>query len=134
MPKKRYILQWIILSVLIILLGACKAHIGGTQGGGRYELKRSLTMPNYWEVVVEGEVRHVYNAVLSGIKDLGLNIQVSKVDSLSGVVEGSFSDKKRYNIKLSYESPGRTLMRINAGLTGEKNLSVHLFRAIEKHF
>lgn len=133
MSSRRYVFLWIMLIVFSVYMGACKATVGGSKGGGNYELKRSLTMPNSWEVIVKDEIRPVYNAVISGINDLGLKIRASKVDGLSGMVEGVFADNKSFNITLSYESPAITLIRIKTGLTGDKNLSVQLFRAIEKY-
>ncbi len=134
MLKWRNVILCGILSALLICLVACQATVSGSKGGDRYELKRSKMMPNYWEVNVNKDVKPAYNAVLAGLKDLGLRISISKVDRLSGIVEGSFADGKKFKITLAFESQGVTLMRIKAGLTGSKTLSVSLFQSIEKYF
>ena len=118
---------------LVLWLSACQATVQGSKGKGGYELRRSLIMPNYWEVVLNGDVNKIYNAVLEGVKDLDLKLYSKKVDSLSAIVDGFFADATEYSVRLSYESPSVTLMRIKAGITGDRTLSVQLFQAIEKH-
>jgi len=134
MIKGRYAFFTVTFSILVLYLTACQATVGGSGGKNFYKLKRSLTMPHYWEVMVYKSIKPIYGAVLAGIKDLGLNTNQSKVDELSGIVEGAFSNDTRFKIKLSYESPNVTLMRIGVGLTGNKHLSVKLFEAVEKRF
>ena len=123
----------IAISAIVISLTACTAMVGGSKGGSRYELKRSLIMPNYWETTLSKDVKPVYDAVIAGIKDLGLRVSTRNADRLSALVEGSFADGTEFKIRLSYEGPDTTLILINAGLTGSKSRSVQLFRAIEKH-
>ena len=134
MIKRRNTFFTFILFVLVLCLTACQATVGGSGGKSYYILKRSLTMPHYWEVMVHKGIKSMYDAVLAGIGDLGLDKHQSKVDELSGVVAGTFSDMTRFKIILSFESTSVTLMRIGVGVTGNKQLSVKLFEAIEKHF
>ena len=130
--KGRY-LSLFGLIIIALYLTACQATVQGSKVKGSYELKRSIIMPNFWEVMLNGDVNNVYNAVLQGVKDLDLKIYSKKVDSLSAVVDGFYADATEYSIKLSYESPSVTMMRIKSGLTGNKTLSIQLFQAIEKH-
>ena len=131
--KRKQFYMGLLLSMLILCLSACQATVGGTKGGERYELKRSITMPSRWEVVIRQDVKSVHDAAVAGIKDLGLNIMTSRVDKLSGMVRGTFADNKSFEIKLSYEAMDITLMGIKVGLTGDKILSVKLFQAVEAH-
>ncbi len=130
---KQFILG-VILSLFIIFLMACQATVGGSKTGEKYKLKRNLTMPNYWETIIHKDVKPVYDAVLAGLGDLGLKVSTSKVDRLSGFVEGFFADGSEFRIRISYEGPETTVLLIKAGFTGSKTRSTHIFRAIEKHF
>jgi hypothetical protein len=121
----------LLLAILVIFLSACQATVGGNKAGERYELKRSITTPSRWEVVLRKDVKSVYEASLEGVKNLGLAVSVSRVDILSGMIRGSFADNKDFEIKISYQSQEITLMGIKIGLTGDKVLSVKLFQAIE---
>jgi len=134
MIKGKYAFFTVILFTLVLYLTACQTTVGGSGGKNFYKLKRSLTMPQYWEVMIQKGIKPIYGAVLAGIEDLGLKTNQNKVDELSGIVEGVFSDDTKFKIKLSYESPSVTLMRIRVGLTGNKHLAVRLFEAIEKRF
>ena len=124
----------IILGLAVLYLGACKATVRGIKGEESYQLNRSITKPNYWETVINKDVRPVYSAALAGVKDMGLDIITSKVDSLSGVIEGFYADKTEYRIIISYQTPENTLIQINTGLTGSKSRTLQLFHAIEKRF
>ncbi|MBN2060221.1 MAG: DUF3568 family protein [Deltaproteobacteria bacterium] len=130
--RRRFFLTSLIF-IMILCLTACQATIQGSTGKGSYELKRSITMPNFWEVLIDGDVNNVYDAALKGVNDMGLKIYSRKMDSLSAIVEGSFADETEYSVRISYDSPSRTMMRIKAGHTGNKTLSLQLFQAIEKH-
>ena len=129
--KKMFMIGLIFF--LALWLTACQATVQRSKRKGVYELKRSLIMPNYWEVMLSGDVSKIYNAVLEGVKDLHLRVYSKKVDSLSAIVDGFYPDATEYSVKLSYESPSVTLMRIKAGITGDRTLSVQLFQTIEKH-
>ena len=131
--KRKQLYIVFLPAILFLCLSACQATVGGTKGGERHELKRSITMPNRWEVIIRQDVKSVHDAAVAGVKDLGLNITTSRVDRLSGMVRGSFADNKDFEIKLSYEAQGITLMGIKVGLIGDKILSVKLFQSIEKH-
>lgn len=130
---RRDVTLGIVIFMIFISLTACTATVGGSKVGSRYELKRSLTMPNYWETILSEDVKPVYDAVIAGIKDLGLRVATNNVDRLSALVEGNFADGTEFKIRLSYEGLDQTLILINAGLTGSRSRSVQLFRAIEKH-
>ena len=123
----------LLFAILVMCLSACQATVGGTKGGERFELKRSITMPGRWEVMLRKDVKSVYDASLAGVKDLGLAVTVSRVDRLSGMIRGSFADNKDFEIKLSYKSQEATLMGIKVGITGDKVLSVKLFQAVERN-
>ena len=110
------LLKLFFLIPIIISFSAClTTTVGGSGGGEQYTLKRSLTMPNYWETVVNKDVKPVYDAVLAGVKDL------------------VFADSSDFKIRLSYEAPQKTLLLINTGLTGDRYRSVQLFQSIEKN-
>lgn len=134
MIKIRYTFSTTILFMLVLNLTSCQATVRGSGGKEFYKLKRSLAMPQYWEVMVHKGVKPVYDAALMGIEELGLSGHESKVDELSGIIEGNFSGNTKFNIMISYESPSVTLMRIRVGVTGNKHLVVRLFKEIEKHF
>ena len=122
----------IVIFMIFLSLTACTAMVGSSKGGSRYELKRSLTMPNFWETILPKDVKPVHDAVIEGVNDLGLKVAIDNVDRLSALVEGLFADGTEFKIRLSYEGPGKTRILINAGLTGSKSRSIQLFRAIEK--
>ncbi len=133
MFKRGGVLLWVVLFTVVISLGACKGTMVGGQGGGGYELKRSLTAPNYWETSVTGDIANIHDAVLTGIKDLGLGINEDKFDRLSGITEGAFADNTGFTIKLSRDAEGSVLIQIKVGLTGNKDRSIQLFQAITAH-
>ena len=118
---------------LVLWLTACQAIVQRSKGEGGYELKRSLIMPNYWEVTLNENVSKLYDAVLEGFKDLNVKVYSKQVDSLSAIVEGFSADATEYSVRLSYESQSVTLIRLKAGITGDRTLSVQFFQAIEKH-
>ena len=134
MIKIRNTFFTVILFILILCLIACQATVRGSGGKEYYKLKRSLTMPQYWEVMVHKGIKPLYDAALLGIEDLGLNKNQSRVDELSGIIEGVFSDNTKFKIMISYESPSVSLMRMGVGVTGNKHPAVRLFEAIEVHF
>lgn len=133
MIRKSEALFLLFMLIPAVFLAACQATVGGSKTGQTYKLNRSVIMPNYWETVVSKDVEPVYNAVLAGIRDLGLHKTTSKVDRLSGRVEGFFADGTIFKIRISYEEPGMTRLLITAGMTGSKKRTLQLFRAIEKH-
>ena len=128
-----YPIGGIVLFVLALSLISCQTAVNRSTGEGRYSLKRSTTMPNHWEVLVNGNVENVYKAVLKGIKDLGLRTYENRADSLSAVVTGSFADTTEYTIRLSYEAQDVTRMLIRVGYTGDKDRTVEIFKAVEKY-
>ena len=132
--NKRCILFWISLLAGIIALAACKGTTVRVGGEERYELKRSMTAPNYWEATVQGDIESVHTAVLAGIEELGLNVKGDNYDKLSGLTTGVFADNASFTVKLSSKVEGTVLVRIKAGLTGNKDRSVQLFQAIAGHF
>lgn len=134
MFKRDYVLLWVILFAVVVSLGACKGTMVGGQGGGSYELKRSLTAPNYWEASVQGDIENIHTAVLAGIEALGLGISEDKFDKLSGMTEGAFADNTGFKVKLSRDAEGAVLIQIKVGLTGNKDRSIQLFQAIAAHF
>ena len=132
--KKGCVLFWIGLFACIISLGACKGAMVNMGGGEGYELKRSMTAPNYWEATVQGDIESVHTAVLAGIEELGLSVKGDNYDKLSGLTTGVFADNSSFTVKLSSKVEGTILVRIKAGLTGNKDRSVQLFQAIAGHF
>jgi hypothetical protein len=133
MMRRKEVLLLVSLFLPVVFLFACQATVSGSKTGQTYTLNRSVTKPYYWETVISKDVKPVYNAVLAGIKDLGLIKRTSKVDRLSGLVEGTFADGTDFRIRISYEAPDRTKVLITAGFTGNKTRSLQIFRAIEKH-
>lgn len=135
MTMKRFFFLITISLFPAFLFSSClTARVGGSKGIERYELRRSLTMPNHWETVVKRDVKAVYDAAVAGSRDLGLNTRNQKVDALSGIIEGLFADGTDFRIILSYEAPERTAVLIKVGLTGDKNRSLQLFKSMEKNF
>ncbi len=134
MFKGRYLFLSVIIFLIAIGLLACQVMVEGTKSRGHYEFKRSFTSPSYWEVMIEEDVETLYNAVLAGITDLGLQTRSSGLDRFSGAVEGTYPDKTAFKVKLSYKSPELTRMMVRVGAIMNKNLAVQLFKAIEKHF
>lgn len=134
MFKGRYLFLGVVIILIAIGLLACQVMVEGSKSRGHYEFKRSFTSPGYWEVMIEDDVETLYNAVLAGIKDLGLQTGSSGVDRFSGAVEGTYPDKTTFKVKLSYKSPELTRIRVRVGSLRNKNQAVQLFKAIEKHF
>jgi len=134
MLKRGVVFLWISLFAVIMSLAACKGTVVKTQDQGRYELKRSMTAPNYWETSVKGDIETIHTAVLAGIGDLGLTVTGDNYDKLSGIVEGTFADNANFTVKLAREADGTIQIRIKVGLTGNKDRSVQLFQAISAHF
>jgi hypothetical protein len=132
--KRGYVFLWVVLLFAgVVFLAACKGTMGGRQGEGRYEPKRSLKAPNYYEVSVQGEIANIHTAVLAGIKDLGLGVEEDNFDMLSGMTKGAFADNTGFTIKLSRDAEGTVLIQIKVGLTGNKDRSIQLFDAISAH-
>ncbi|MBN1847427.1 MAG: DUF3568 family protein [Deltaproteobacteria bacterium] len=134
MPKRGSIILLIGLLAAIVSLAACKGTVVNTQGQVPYELKRSMTAPNYWETFVNGDIETIHSAILAGIGDLGLTVKEDTYDKVSGIVEGSFADNSNFTVKLAREADGTIQIRIKVGLTGNKDRSVQLFQAMSTHF
>jgi hypothetical protein len=134
MLKKGCVLLWVGLFAIIFFLAACKPAVVNTPGQGPYELKRSMTAPNYWETSVQGDIENIHNAALAGTKDLGLIVSENSYDMVSGIIEGTFADNSGFTIKLAREADGTIRVRIKAGVTGNKDRAVQIFQAISSHF
>jgi len=134
MFKKRHLFLSVVIFLIAIGLLSCQVMVEGSKSRGHYEFKRSFISPGYWEVMIEDDVETLYDAVLAGIKDLGLQVGKSGLDRFSGAVEGTYPDKTTFKVKLSYKSPEFTRMMVRIGSVRNKNQAVQLFKAIEKHF
>jgi hypothetical protein len=134
MFKVKHLFLNSILFLLAFSLLACQVMVQGSKSRGHYEFKRSLTSLGYWEVMIEDDVQTLYNAVLAGVKELGLQVASSKIDRFSGAVEGTYPDNTTFTVKLSYKSPELTRMMVRVGSLRNKNQAVQLFQAIEKQF
>ena len=134
MFKKGFVFLWVCLFAVVIGFWGCKGTMVGGQGGGSYELKRSMTAPNYMEASVKGDIENIHTAVLAGIADLGLIVKEDSYDKVSEIVEGTFADNDSFIIKLAHQADGTIQIRIRVGLTGNKDRSVQIFQAISGHF
>ena len=130
---KRIIVLTNISIFLVMGFSACSTKIRGTNTQASYNLRRSVTAPNYWEVKVEGTARKVFDAALKATKDLSLSVLQQNSDQLTGVIKGYFADGTRFGIKIDHDSPGITQLQITAGRTGDKTLVLQIFKTIEKH-
>jgi hypothetical protein len=96
MFKRRYLCIIFILFLFATSFMACQVMVQGSKSRSHYEFKRSFTSPGYWEVMIEDDVETLYNAVLAGINDLGLQVGSSGIDRFSGAVEGTYPDNTTF--------------------------------------
>jgi len=94
-----------------------------------YTLKRNL---NAWETVLAVPIEKVHKATLSGLSDLSLKPITSRVDKLTGLVDGTMADGSDFEIRLEAMGDSVTRLQVRCGMLGDGVRSAHLFRAIEK--
>lgn len=112
-----------------IALIPCLGCVASPSGGkAAYTLRRHL---NAWETTVAVPIEKVHRAAVAGLSDLGLKPVTSRVDKLSGLVDGSLADGTAFEVRLEAVGDAQTVIRVRSGLLGDRVRSTQLFRAIE---
>lgn len=121
----RSLLAMAVALALIPAVGCVTSH---SSSKAAYTLRRHL---NAWETTVAVPIEKVHRAAVAGLSDLGLRPVTSRVDKLSGLVDGSMADGTAFEVRLEAAGDAQTTIRVRSGLLGDRERSTQLFRAIE---
>jgi len=124
----RVVLAFGALLVTAFAAGCTTWHTGTAS---TYTLKRSL---NSWETTVALPIEKAHKATVAGLNDLGLKPVTSRVDKLTGIADGFLADGTDFEVRLESRGDTVTRVRVRCGMLGDRERSIQLFRAIEKHF
>lgn len=125
--------------VVLLVVGGCQMGVYHRTDRGVLQVKPRipLVIPlNRWETTLEGSIREVHKAILSGLKDLKIAPITNRVDTVSGYLDGLFSDGKDLDIRMTEVGDGLTKVSIRCGLgasKGDRERAMRVFRAIEPH-
>ena len=118
---------------LVVCSTGCQTVAYQSSERGAYRLARTFPY-NTWETLVKKPIAETHKAVERGLEDLEIKPITSQVDKIAGTVDALFADHMDLEITLEAVSAELTRVRIRCGLHGDRERSVRLFEAIEKHF
>ncbi len=101
------------------------------QSGGKtvYTLKRHV---NTWETVLAVPIDKAHKATVQGLGDLAIKPITSRVDRITGLVDGVLADGTDFEVRLEALGDEVTRIRLRCGMMGDRQRSAQLFRAIEE--
>lgn len=121
----RFVLAMAGVLALILGAGCVTSH---STGKATYALRRHL---NAWETTVAVPITKAHKATVAGLADLEIKPLTSRVDKLTGLVDGSLADATSFEVRLEATGDAQTRIRIRCGMLGDREQAVHVFRAIE---
>jgi len=126
----RTLLKAVGIAAIPFLAAGCRTTLWSEEKQTIYRLERHL---NAWQVLVQDSVANVHKAALAGLKDLKIEPITNRVDKVSGLIDGMFSDNMDFEIRLEALAPRLTRVRIKCGMFGNEARAKLLFQAMQKH-
>lgn len=127
MSTRRFCLG--VLAALVVAAVGCskedlplrETRVGPNAVYVNYQLRKTYSKP----------IDETFSAALAGLKALEIVIVEQKHDKLRGDIKAVLADGTNVDLKLKSVDKG-TYMTIQAGLLGDKNISVNVMRAIDR--
>ena len=123
--------RWFSLAVLLpLLMGRAPLVFfgaGTAAGVAGYKYYKGALI-----VVYEAPCADTWEASLTALENMMINVDRSSHDLTQGKISGTRSDKKPVSISLEYKSAQKTEVEIRVGILGDKEISMAIKEEIRK--
>lgn len=85
------------------------------------------------EAITDQTVKHVHEASVKTMRDMGMLITTKRVDLTSSEVVGYTADDKKVKIKATFEQADQTKVSIRVGVFGDKARSQYIYDRLREN-